>query len=223
MRGRPALRMIRFRPWDPSMVRGVLLALFFLTGALLGYFYARSCHVAEPEALSLYLRDFCAAYDAGSVTVSLASCAVLYLSYTALAFLLGVWRGVDPAFVRGFWLFYHVHHLLLRIGIWPGWGAVGPCSAGSAASLLCALLFCRGGGGLAALHSSGHACSGQGETFRSCFVWEPVFFALCAVCCDFNCWHLLRTVFDAPFVPSGAGDGDLKCFWERREMPLWRI
>ena len=121
MRGRPALRMIRLRPWDPSMVRGVLLALFFLTGALLGYFYARSCHMAEPEALSLYLRDFCAAYDAGSVTVSLASCAVLYLSYTALAFLLG-FASIGAALIPllsgafGFFTMYTISCFVLTYG-----------------------------------------------------------------------------------------------------------
>lgn len=177
------------------MVRGVLLALFFLTGALLGYFYARSCHVAEPEALSLYLRDFCAAYDAGSVTVSLASCAVLYLSYTALAFLLG-FASIGAALIPllsgafGFFTMYTISCFVLAYGRGGVLLALG--SAGSAASLLCALLFCRGGGGLAALHSSGHACSGQGKRSAPVLYGSRYFllFVLCVViltvgiCCE---------------------------------------
>ena len=40
MRGRPVLRTIRLGSADPSLLRGLLLALLFLAGALAGHLYA---------------------------------------------------------------------------------------------------------------------------------------------------------------------------------------
>jgi len=89
MRGRTVLRTIRLGPWDPSLLRSLLLGLFFLAGALAGHLYAGSCSGDAQAALNQYLTDFCAVYDAGGVTVSLVNCAVMYFGYAALLLLLG--------------------------------------------------------------------------------------------------------------------------------------
>ena len=89
MRGRPLLRTFSMRSYDPSLLRGLLLALFFLAGALIGHLCARGWDDQAQAALSGYLRDYCAVYDSGHVTASLGSCLALYFGYTALAFLLG--------------------------------------------------------------------------------------------------------------------------------------
>ena len=77
---------IRLTGFDPSLGRALLLAALFLAGALLGHIYAGFCDAA---ALSAYLRDYCAVYDGGGVTVSLSSCIVLYFGCVAAVFLLG--------------------------------------------------------------------------------------------------------------------------------------
>lgn len=87
MGGRTVLRTIRLGP--PSLLRGLLLALFFLAGALLGHLYAASCGEEARTALNQYLTDYCTVYDAGGVSVPLLSCAVLYFGYVVLVFLLG--------------------------------------------------------------------------------------------------------------------------------------
>lgn len=89
MRGRTVLRTIRLGPWDPSLLRSLLLALFFLTGAMMGHLYAGACGEEAHTALEEYLRDYCAVYDAGGVAVSMASCIVIYFGYVLLVFLLG--------------------------------------------------------------------------------------------------------------------------------------
>jgi len=89
MRGRPLLRTIRLKPVDPSLLRSLLLALFFLTGSLVGYLCARSWDSVAQTALSGYLTDYCTVYDAGGVTASAGSCVILYFGYTVLTFLLG--------------------------------------------------------------------------------------------------------------------------------------
>ena len=89
MRARPLLRTIRLRPADPSLLRGLLLALFFLAGALAGHLCARSWDTSAQNALTGYLTDYCAVYDAGGVSASLGSCVLLYFGYTVLTFLLG--------------------------------------------------------------------------------------------------------------------------------------
>ncbi len=87
MHGRTVLRTIRFGP--PSLLRGSLLAIFFLTGALIGHLYAGSCGQDAQAALDQYLMDYCVVYDAGSVTIPLLTCAAIYFGYAALLFLLG--------------------------------------------------------------------------------------------------------------------------------------
>ena len=89
MRGRTVLRTIRLGPWDPSLLRSLLLALFFLTGAMMGHLYAGACGEEAHTALEEYLRDYCAVYDAGGVAASMASCIVIYFGYVLLVFLLG--------------------------------------------------------------------------------------------------------------------------------------
>lgn len=89
MRGRPLLRTIRLKPVDPSLLRSLLLALFFLAGSLVGYLCARSWDSVAQTALSGYLTDYCTVYDAGGVTASIGSCVILYFGYTVLTFLLG--------------------------------------------------------------------------------------------------------------------------------------
>ena len=89
MRGRPLLRTIRLKPVAPSLLRSLLLALFFLTGSLVGYLCARSWDSVAQTALSGYLTDYCTVYDAGGVTASVGSCVILYFGYTVLTFLLG--------------------------------------------------------------------------------------------------------------------------------------
>lgn len=89
MRGRTVLRTIRLGPWDPSLLRSLLLALFFLTGALVGHLYAGSCGGEAQTALEQYLTDYCTVYDAGGVSVSLASCVAIYYGYVLLVFLFG--------------------------------------------------------------------------------------------------------------------------------------
>ena len=71
------------------MLREVLLALFFLAGALAGHVYALCCDEGAQAELGRYLRDFCAVYDAGGTASSLWSCAVLYFGGGVLVFLLG--------------------------------------------------------------------------------------------------------------------------------------
>lgn len=89
MRGRTVLRAIRFGPWEPSLLRGLLLGLFFLTGALIGHLYAGSCGGDAQAALDQYLIDYCIVYDAGGVAPPLLICVLLYFGYAALLFLLG--------------------------------------------------------------------------------------------------------------------------------------
>ena len=89
MRGRPLLRTIKLRPVDPSLLRSLLLALFFLAGALVGHLCASSWDTSAQNALSGYLADYCTVYDAGGVSASVGSCVVLYFGYTVLTFLLG--------------------------------------------------------------------------------------------------------------------------------------
>ncbi|MDE7245383.1 MAG: hypothetical protein K2O18_15615 [Oscillospiraceae bacterium] len=81
------MRTIRLGP--PSLLRGLLLALFFLTGALIGHLYAGSCGRDAQAALDQYLMDYCVVYDAGNVAIPLLSCAAIYFGYAALLFLLG--------------------------------------------------------------------------------------------------------------------------------------
>ena len=89
MRGRPVLRTISWKPWDRSLLRGLLLALFFLLGALAGHLYAGACVKADPSALSRYLTDYCAVYSEGGQAASFGGCILLYFGYVVLAFLLG--------------------------------------------------------------------------------------------------------------------------------------
>lgn len=89
MRGRTVLRTIRLGPADPSVLRGLLLALLFLAGALGGHLYAGICGEDAQGALNQYLADYCAVYDAGGAAVSLLSCVVMYFGYALLLFLLG--------------------------------------------------------------------------------------------------------------------------------------
>ena len=111
MRGRTVLRTIRLGP--PSLLRGLLLALCFLTGALIGHLYAGSCGQDAQAALDQYLMDYCVVYDAGNVTIPLLSCAIIYFGYAALLFLLGfssVGAALIPALsgVFGFFTMYTV-------------------------------------------------------------------------------------------------------------------
>ena len=74
MRGRPVLRTIRLGSADPSLLRGLLLALLFLAGALAGHLYAGTCGEEAQGALDQYLTDYCA---------------VMYFGYGLALFLLG--------------------------------------------------------------------------------------------------------------------------------------
>lgn len=89
MRGRMVLRTIRLGGWDPSVLRGLLLAVLFLAGALAGHLYAGSCGEETWTALGRYLDDYCRLYDAGGVETSLVSCVVMYFGYGLALFLLG--------------------------------------------------------------------------------------------------------------------------------------
>lgn len=89
MRGRMVLRTIRLGGWDPSVLRGLLLAVLFLAGAFAGHLYAGSCGEETWTALGRYLDDYCRLYDAGGVETSLVSCAVMYFGYGLALFLLG--------------------------------------------------------------------------------------------------------------------------------------
>ena len=89
MRGRPVLRTIRLGSADPSLLRGLLLALLFLAGALAGHLYAGTCGEEAQGALDQYLTDYCAVYDTGSAAASLLSCVVMYFGYGLALFLLG--------------------------------------------------------------------------------------------------------------------------------------
>ena len=55
MRGRPVLHRIELGAWEPSMLREVLLALFFLAGALAGHVYALCCDEGAQAELGRYL------------------------------------------------------------------------------------------------------------------------------------------------------------------------
>ena len=89
MRGRMVLRTIRLGGWDPSVLRGLLLAVLFLAGALAGHLYAGSCGEETWTALGQYLDDYCRLYDAGGVETSLVSCMVMYFGYGLALFLFG--------------------------------------------------------------------------------------------------------------------------------------
>lgn len=89
MRGRPVLRTIRLGSADPSLLRGLLLALLFLAGALAGHLYAGTCGEEAQGALDQYLTDYCAVYGAESAAASLLSCVVMYFGYGLALFLLG--------------------------------------------------------------------------------------------------------------------------------------
>lgn len=105
MRGRTVLRTIRLGGWDPSLLRGGLLALLFLAGALAGHLYAGACGEETQGALAQYLRDYCAVYDAGGVAVSMASCALMYFGCGLLVFLFGFSAAgvaLIPALAGGF-------------------------------------------------------------------------------------------------------------------------
>ena len=86
---RTVLHTFRLSPVDPSFLRGLLLALFFLSGAVLGHLYAGSWDEASRAELSRYLTDYCTVYDAGGVPVPLLNCVLIYFGYAALLFLLG--------------------------------------------------------------------------------------------------------------------------------------
>ena len=121
MRARPLLRTIRLGPVDPSLLRELLLALFFLVGALAGHLCARSWDAVAQSALSGYLRDYCAVYDAGGVSASLGGCVLLYFGYTVLVFLLGfasVGVALIPALsgVFGFLTMYTVSAFVCCFG-----------------------------------------------------------------------------------------------------------
>ena len=89
MRGRMVLRTIRLGGWDSSVLRGLLLAVLFLAGALAGHLYAGSCGEETWTALGQDLDDYCRLYDAGGVETSLVSCMVMYFGYGLALFLLG--------------------------------------------------------------------------------------------------------------------------------------
>lgn len=96
MRGRAVLRAIRLKPWEPAMfreptmLRGLLLGVFFLAGAFLGHIYAGSFDGGAQAALDRYLTDYCAVYNTGTVAPPpLISCVLLYFGYAMLLFLLG--------------------------------------------------------------------------------------------------------------------------------------
>ena len=121
MRARPLLRTIRLGPIDPSLLRELLLALFFLVGALAGHLCARSWDAVAQSALSGYLRDYCAVYVAGGVSASLGGCVLLYFGYTVLVFLLGfasVGVALIPALsgVFGFLTMYTVSAFVCCFG-----------------------------------------------------------------------------------------------------------
>ena len=86
---RTVLHTIRVGPVEPSFLRGLLLAVFFLSGALLGHLYAGAWDEAAQTELSRYLTDYCAVYDAGGVAAPLLSCVLIYFGYGVLLFLLG--------------------------------------------------------------------------------------------------------------------------------------
>lgn len=89
MRGRMVLRTIRLGGWDPSVLRGLMLAALFLAGALAGHLYAGACGEETWTALGRYLDDYCRLYDAGGAETSLLSCVVMYFGYGLALFLLG--------------------------------------------------------------------------------------------------------------------------------------
>ena len=86
---RTVMRTIRLGPVEPSLMRGLLLALFFLAGALIGHLYAGSWGEDAQTELNRYLTDYCTVYDAGGVPVPLLSCVMIYFGYGTLLFLLG--------------------------------------------------------------------------------------------------------------------------------------
>lgn len=86
---RPASRAIRLGEWDPAVLRGLLLALFFMVGALAGHLYAGTWESEAQDSLRAYLTDYCTIYDAGAAATSLPHCALLYFGYTAALLLLG--------------------------------------------------------------------------------------------------------------------------------------
>lgn len=89
MGGRPVPRPARWGEPDPKTIRGLLLALFFLVGAAAGHLCAGAWNEDARASLMAYLTDYCAVYDAGGQTASMAGCLLLYFGYTAALLLLG--------------------------------------------------------------------------------------------------------------------------------------
>lgn len=75
----PAMRI------DPVLVRGTVLALAFLLGAVMGQACASE---VDSTGLRSYLTDYCAAVEEGAA-FSAAASAALYYGYVLLVFLLG--------------------------------------------------------------------------------------------------------------------------------------
>lgn len=208
MRGRPLLRTIRLKPVDPSLLRSLLLALFFLTGSLVGYLCARSWDSVAQTALSGYLTDYCTVYDAGGVTASAGSCVILYFGYTVLTFLLGfasVGVVLIPALagVFGFLTMYTVSGFVCCFGRQGVLLAMG--GAHYPPSFYIAVLFCHGRSGMAAVYGVEYAHIWSWPAFGSSSVWEPLFYSLCVVCCDSYSWRFLRKADDPPPLPARDG------------------
>ena len=169
MRGRPLLRTIRLKPVDPSLLRSLLLALFFLAGSLVGYLCARSdsiCWQLCHTLFRLYSPDF----PAG---VCLCRC------------------GLDPGAGRGVWIPYDVHGLRICVLLWTAGCPSGDGGAHYPPSFYIAVLFCHGRSGMAAVYGVEYAHIWSWPAFGSSSVWEPLFYSLCVVCCDSYSWRFL--------------------------------
>ena len=89
MRRHFVLRTIRMRRPGPALVCSLVLAVFFLSGGLVGMLYSRVCDEASRSAFRTYLSDYCLLFDRGDVMISFPRCAKLYLGYSFGVFLLG--------------------------------------------------------------------------------------------------------------------------------------
>ncbi len=87
MRGRVALRRLRLKRSNSALLCLFFLSICFLSGAFAGHSYSAVCDPAAQSSLTDYLRDYCVLLDTGRVNISVWRCAVLYLGYSAAAFL----------------------------------------------------------------------------------------------------------------------------------------
>ena len=121
MRRRVVLRGVRLRMPDSSVFGIIFLAVCFLAGAFGGHLFSSLCDASSQEALSAYLKDYCALPDVGLISVPVLRCLPVYFGYTAAVFVfsfspLGCVFIPAAACVFGFRTMYTVSCFVMTFG-----------------------------------------------------------------------------------------------------------